>query len=272
MFLRYLMLVVFPPVGIPMYLHDRYGPRLKIRVLVCIASALWFVFLIWLISRPPVEKHQAKVQARTEIFNEQKIEENKVANLSRSAFRDADSPGKISMIAEALGNNIGGSYASVRFDDGTGIQFPGANIHIKAMYGEMDKDGVVTKTLGSVLIKGDSEYIYTALADEEVLKDDLIAAFPEDYSSDISDVVVARVGKTGVTVSFIIADPGTDRDPSVKEAFEKSLEDEQFLSDLKKFRRTVEGASVRCQSDGGSDGDDTGSDEKPAEYRTIRLD
>ena len=271
MFLRYLMLVVFPPVGIPMYLHDRYGPKLKFRILVCIASALWFVLLVWLISRPPVERHQAKIKVRTEIFNEPKIEENKVADISRSDFREADSSGKISMIEDALGDNIGGSYASVRFDDGTGIQFPGANIHIRALYGEMNKDGVVTKALGSVLIKGDSEYIYTALSYEKILTDDLIATFPEEYGSDLSDVSIARVGKNGVTVTFIIADPGEDRDQIVKEVFTKSLEDAQFQSDLKHFRRTVEGASVRCQSGETSDEDGEYGKKTQVSYRTIRL-
>lgn len=272
MLLKYVMLIIFPPVGIPLYIRDRYGPSKKKRAVVCLISALWFAFLVFLISRPPIEKHKATVKTRSDIFKTEKIETNKVAYLKKAPFRSASSTEKVSMIANALGSNIDGAYASVLFDDGTGIEFPSANINLTAMYGKMRKDGTVTKQLGTVLIKSGTTFRYTPFSTERILEDDLVSAFPGDYSSDSSDVSVARVGKNAVTVLFTIYDNSND-ESTIQQAFQKALEDKEFISDLVSAKRYVESASVSCVTDDTDSSGNivTGDDGNPKETETRRF-
>lgn len=61
--MRYLMLILFPPVGIIMYLKDEFGPPKKIRYAVCALSLLWMIFVIYMFAKIPNQKQSGKSTA-----------------------------------------------------------------------------------------------------------------------------------------------------------------------------------------------------------------
>lgn len=261
------MLIIFPPVGIVMYMKDRFGPPKKIRFIICLLSALWFCLVIRSIAGIPQKKIRSEETLGNAIFAEPEVHHNRSVTLSKKDFVAAGSNGRVSMIKKALGNHITGDNAIVRFDDGTGIKFPGANIHVTAWYGEMDADGIITHPLGEVTISGDDEtFTYNAYAPKRLLADELDELFPDEYRSDISsaDVADSDDGRSYI-VNFTIAVPGdrlTDTERNrIKTVFSGLLSDRRFTERLGK--KKVSGASVRCIKQGSDDSltDDPGSPE-----------
>ena len=86
--MRYLMLILFPPVGIIMYLKDEFGPPKKIRYAVCALSLLWMIFVIYMFAKIPIRNNQEKAQLESEIFEDPmagKVE-NKTEQMKKSKF------------------------------------------------------------------------------------------------------------------------------------------------------------------------------------------
>lgn len=275
MLLKYILLVIFPPAGIPLYLHDRYGPKMKVRAFICLLSALWCAFLVYSIARIPLRRQAKKEHVNTEVFRDPEVKENPVAKVRKSEFATASGRGKAAMVERALGNHISGDHASVRFDDGTGIEFPDANYYVSALYGNMDKKGIVTEILGTVLIKrsedGDTLKL-TPYSDETVLENALGNTFPEEYVSDASDVTVRKSGKDGAVITFTIYDRKNVSDDTIREVFEKIIKDKTVISYLTKNRKKLDGAVVKCVTEKPSAHDhEIYSDDEIPEMQTSRI-
>ena len=162
--MRYLMLILFPPVGIIMYLKDEFGPPKKIRYAVCALSLLWMIFVIYMFAKIPIRNNQEKAQLESEIFEDPmagKVE-NKTDQMKKSKFNSLSDREKAEKIKSFLSDAVG-DYAEILFEDGTGIQFPGAEMpdgeNSTAWYGKIDSDGNLTSTLGEVTFRTVSMYV-----------------------------------------------------------------------------------------------------------------
>lgn len=235
----YLMLVIFPPVGIPLFLRNDLGPSRGKRIFISFLSALWMALVIFLLSRIPVQK-QKQIQAdQNAIFKEEKPVENKVVRISKTQFTAASDYSKVSMIKNAL-NNSAGDFASVRFDDGTGFQFPGANIHVTGWYGQMDKDGNITLIRGTILIKGEDEVKIDLYPKTEVLEDLLVQKIPNDWQSDITEARVVE-GNGNFYISFVFPDAYRNELTAIKEKITEIMKDPSVVHEMgkKKAGRVV---------------------------------
>lgn len=256
------MLVIFPPAGIPMYLKDEFGPSRKIRKLVCVFSALWFIFLIWLLAfNLPAHQQKQKDAVHNEIFETPKMHENRQAVLKKSEFATAGNYERAVMIENALGNHLSGDSALIKFDDGTAIDFPAANIHVTGTYGVLTDDGDIFPVLGTAVIKssddGDS-FVYTAYKNTEVIASVFMRNFPEEYASDASDVQISETAdRKGFNVRFIITLPEKYDDTvrqNIKNVFEKELACKTLLDYL--GTKKIKQASVGFAHDSGNEYDD----------------
>lgn len=210
--MRYLMLFLFPPVGIVMYLRDEFGPPKKIRYIVCALSMIWMICVIAMLVRIPMGNKQDKIQMESEIFddpNAGKIE-NKVENMKKADFDKLSDREKAEKMKSYLADAIG-DYAAIRFDDGTGIQFPGADISNVAWYGKMSNDGQIEMTYGEIKIEN-GVYNYTAYAKEDLMQLDIERNIPDKYKSDGTESKVRKVSDGYYLTFTAVCENPTDKD------------------------------------------------------------
>lgn len=204
--MRYLMLILFPPVGIIMYLKDEFGPPKKIRYAVCALSLLWMIFVIYMFAKIPIRNNQEKAQLESEIFEDPmagKVE-NKTEQMKKSKFDSLSDREKAEKIKSFLSYAVG-DYAEILFEDGTGIQFPGAEMpdgeNSTAWYGKIDSDGNLTSTLGEVTIQN-GVYVCKEYSKQDLLSVDVENKLPEKYKSDATSIVV-RETEDGYYLAFV---------------------------------------------------------------------
>ena len=204
--MRYLMLILFPPVGIIMYLKDEFGPPKKIRYAVCALSLLWMIFVIYMFAKIPIRNNQEKAQLESEIFEDPmagKVE-NKAEQMKKSKFDSLSDREKAKKIKSFLSDAVG-DYAEILFEDGTGIQFPGAEMpdgeNPTAWYGKIDSDGNLTSTLGEVTIQN-GVYVCKEYSKQDLLSVDMENKLPEKYKSAATSIVV-RETEDGYYLAFV---------------------------------------------------------------------
>lgn len=214
--MRYLMLILFPPVGIVMYLKDEFGPPKKIRYVVCALSLFWMIFVIYMFAKIPIKNNQEKAQLESEIFKDPmagKIE-NKTEKMKKAEFNSLSDREKAEKIKSFLSDAVG-DYANILFDDGTGIQFPDAelpeNENSTAWYGNIDADGQLTTTLGEVNIQN-GVYVCKEYEKTDLLSVDVENKLPTKYKSDATSIVVRKISG-GYYLAFVtVCDDPDDSD------------------------------------------------------------
>lgn len=224
--MRYLMLILFPPVGIVMYLKDEFGPPKKIRYAVCALSLLWMFFVIYMFAKIPIKNNQEKAQLESEIFEDPMAgkTENKTENMKKAEFDSLSDREKAEKVKSFLADAVG-DYAEILFEDGTGIQFPGAEMpdgeDSKAWYGKIDNNGDLTSTLGEVTIQN-GVYVCKEYSKQDLLSVDVENKLPTKYKSDATSIAVRKTGN-GYYLAFVTVydDPQeTDYDAIIKVAKE----------------------------------------------------
>lgn len=190
----YLMLVLFPPVGIIMCLTNRDGPPKWFRILLSVISFMWMIFVICMIVRIPLNhKHQVN-KIREDIFydSEEGKTTNKVTEITRDKFLNMSNDEKVKFIKEALDSSKG-DYGTISLSDGTGILFPGNDINETAWYGELNEDGSIAFTYGEVAIKN-GKYEYKPYSSEQIAEAKFINEVPAKYLNDITNVKFKEKG------------------------------------------------------------------------------
>lgn len=209
--MKYLMLFLFPPVGIVMYLKDEFGPPKKIRLFVCLISLLWMGLIIYMIAQVPLQRHQEQVQLESQIFDDPlagKIE-NKIEKINKTDFDKLSDREKAEKIQSFLSDAIG-DYAAIIFDDGTGIQFPGAEM-TTAWYGNIQEDGEMVTTLGEVKISN-GVYVLTEYPKEDLIEVDISNVLPDKYKSDATSIDVRKTSDGYYLAFATICEEPTDDD------------------------------------------------------------
>lgn len=232
----YFMLIIFPPVGIPLFLRDELGPSKKKKIFISFLSALWMCLVIILIAHIPGKMEEVQQKKADVIFEEPKTEMNKVAFLDKKRFVQASPGVRISLIKNALGNHYAGDYCSIRFNDGTGIQFPGADIHITGWYGEMAKDGTITTKYGQVLIQGDDTFDLTLYPKKDLLENFINSKISHKWDSDATRASVKKDGDV-YDVSFYVPAMFDGHLTEMKTEFNSILDDNGC-------RKILDGASI----------------------------
>lgn len=190
----YLMLVLFPPVGIIMCLTNRDGPPKWFRILLSVISFMWMIFVICMIVRIPLNhKHQVN-KIREDIFydSEEGKTTNKVTEITRDKFLNMSNDEKVKFIKEALDSSKG-DYGTISLSDGTGILFPGNDINETAWYGDLNEDGSIAFTYGEVTIKN-GKYEYKPYSSEQIAEAKFINEVPAKYLNDITNVKFKEKG------------------------------------------------------------------------------
>lgn len=92
------------------------------------------------------------------------IGERGFINVSKSDLKSVTNE-QFTQFAEEKVKDSGLNCVSIICEDGTGICFAGSNSMV-AEYGELDKDGAILKSFGTIMLTEDG-YTYTSVSDEE---------------------------------------------------------------------------------------------------------
>lgn len=77
-------------------------------------------------------------------------------------------------------------YTCISFGDGTGLYFQNSNINLKAYYGEINSDGLITQSLNYYDFSDQKVIVSDVMVSQTAESKELYAAYPEDFKNDFS--------------------------------------------------------------------------------------
>lgn len=182
--MRYLMLILFPPVGIYMFMTSEIGPPKKVRYFISFLSVIWMILIVAFLVNVAVNSHKKVDSVRESIFYDSEDDKifNQVVECKKDEFDEKTDSEKYDYIKEIF-QNVEGDYASLLFDDGTGIMFPGADLKQTASYGKMDNDGSITLQCGTVKLENNL-YQCQMFSNAEIAQERFCNELSGEYSND----------------------------------------------------------------------------------------
>jgi len=110
--------------------------------------------------------------------------------ISKETLTDIDSHTYIELISPVLNGYSNKIYTSFKFEDGTGIYYPGSNINQIAIYGEMNENGLVTQELGLIETNGTIVSYTESAPIQSVETKNMYQYLPSKYQTDNGSVLV----------------------------------------------------------------------------------
>ena len=126
-----------------------------------------------------------------------------VRQMNKADFADISAHEYIEKINSVLKPHKDSYWVAILFEDGTGIKYPGADIKETAFYGEMDKNGNITKEIGRILVAGTQVTYGETLSSISTDSVSLSMSLPEKY---INDSTFVNIDGTTIYVSVVIAE------------------------------------------------------------------